>query len=79
MLVQKVLGAMPTARRGHAFYPRSRILAPPYLYHAAQVPSELTMHGPTGMVGVQALPNRPQSGGNRLPWITSPHRQPGCS
>lgn len=38
-----------------------------YLYHAAQVPSLLTMHGPTGCSGVQAVPNRAQFAGSVLP------------
>jgi hypothetical protein len=50
-----------------------------YLYHAAQVPSLETMHGPTGVAGEHLTPNSPQQGGSILPWMTSPQRQPGGS
>lgn len=40
---------------------------PLYLYHAAQVPSLLTMQGPIGSSGVQVVPNSAQSAGSALP------------
>jgi len=36
---------------------RSRHFLRPYLNHAAQVPSELTIHGPIGFCGVHRVPN----------------------
>ena len=47
-----------------------------YRKYAAQLPSELTMHGPTGCSGVQARPKSGQSLGVMAPRSTSPQRHP---
>ena len=48
----------------------------PYLYRILQLPSELTMHGPTGLWGLHFLPNSGHFSGSMIPLSTSPQRQP---
>ncbi len=56
-----------------------RYLLRPYLNHAEQVPSELTMHGPIGVCGVHRDANKGHSIGSINPHKTSPQRHPGFS
>jgi hypothetical protein len=51
------------------------VIHSPYLWLTEQAPSTDTMHGPTGLSGVQAEPNNGHSAGLMCPRITLPHMQ----
>ena len=72
---QKEVGELATAPMGqlNAFFVHT---SSAYLYQAAQLPSEDTMHGPTGDTGVQRERKREHWSGVIFPWIISPQRHP---